>query len=69
MWFDSGTVYMTTKGDRRVCALDTRRGRLEVLYDRERAGVASPLREVDNVTVARSGDLYVAKTATTSRSA
>lgn len=59
MWYDSGTVYFTTKGDGRVWALDTVAGRLAVLYDRERAGKGSPLRAVDNVCVARSGDMYV----------
>ncbi len=59
MWYDSGTVYFTTKGDGRVWALDTVVGRLAVLYDRERAGKGSPLRAVDNVCVARSGDVYV----------
>ena len=58
-WFDSGIVFLTTKGDRRVWAYDTVAQRLEVVYDREKAGDGSPLRAVDNVTVARSGDVYI----------
>jgi len=57
--FDSGTVYFTAKGERRVYAYDTRRARLRVVYDRAQAGPQTPLREVDNITVARSGDIYV----------
>jgi uncharacterized protein len=58
-WFDSGVVFFTTKGDRRVWAYDTLAATIEVIYDRETAGDGSPLRAVDNVTVARSGDVYV----------
>ena len=58
-WFDSGIVFWTTKGDRKVWAYDTVAQRLEVVYDRAKAGDGSPLRSVDNVTVARSGDVYI----------
>jgi uncharacterized protein len=58
-WFDSGVVFFTTKGDRRVWAYDTLAETIEIIYDRETAGDGSPLRSVDNVTVARSGDVYV----------
>ena len=58
-WYDSGIVFWTTKGDKKVWAYDTVAGTLETIYDRERAGDGSPLRAVDNVTVARSGDVYV----------
>lgn len=59
IWFDTSSVYFTTKGDRRIWAYDTTTRRLETVYDRATAGDGTPLREVDNVTVARSGDLYV----------
>ena len=58
IWFDSGVVYVATTSDNRIHAYDTRRRRIEVIYD---AGALTdpPLTGVDNVTVSRSGDLYV----------
>jgi secreted PhoX family phosphatase len=61
VWHDSGHVYFTTKGDNRVWDLDIARQRLSVLYDAARFGARAPLTGVDNVTAARSGDLYVAE--------
>ena len=58
-WFDSGLVYFTTKGDKRVWTYDTAAATLDVLYDPVTAGDGSPLRAVDNVCVARSGDVYI----------
>lgn len=58
IWYDSGTVYFTTKGDDRVWAYDTERSRIEVLYDPDETPNA-PLQGVDNVTVSSSGDVYV----------
>ncbi len=58
IWFDSGTVYVATTGDSRIHAYDTRRRRLEVIYD----GLASreaPLLRVDNITASRAGELFV----------
>src|SRR4029078_6229785 len=57
-WYDSGTVYFTTKGDNRVWAYTVANSRLEVLYDDD-LYPGSPLTGVDNVVVSRSGDLYV----------
>jgi uncharacterized protein len=58
IWFDSGTVYVATTADNRVHAYDTRWRRIEVIYDA--ATLADPpLTGVDNITVSRSGDLYV----------
>ena len=59
-WYDSGIIYFATKGDDRVWAYDAGCDRLEVIYD---AALApdSPLHAVDNVTVSKSGDLYVAE--------
>ncbi|QRK10908.1 DUF839 domain-containing protein [Archangium violaceum] len=59
-WYDSGVVYFTTKGDNRVWAHTPATGRLEIIYD-DGLHPDSPLTGVDNVTVSRSGDLYVAE--------
>ncbi len=59
-WYDGGVVYFTTKGDNRVWAYTVALSRLEVVYDDDNSPDA-PLHGVDNVTVARSGDLYVAE--------
>lgn len=62
IWYDSGNVYFTTKGDNRVWAYSTRRQRLDVLYDAVALGNDAPLVGVDNIVVASSsGDLYVAE--------
>jgi len=58
-WFDGGVVFFTTKGDRKVWAYDTVGQRMEIVYDRARAGDGTPLRAVDNVTVSEAGDIYV----------
>ena len=55
-----GHVYFTTKGDNRVWDYDVRRARLRVFYDRA-LDPARTLGGVDNVAVARSGDLVVAE--------
>lgn len=59
-WYDSGCVYFTTKGDNRVWAYTPATSRLELIYD-DNLYPGSPLTGVDNVTVSRSGDLYVAE--------
>lgn len=59
-WYDDGIVYFTTKGDDRVWRYDAGCERLEVLYDAW-LYPDSPLHAVDNVTVARSGDVFVAE--------
>ncbi len=60
-WYDDGLVYFTTKGDNRVWTYDTRRSRLEILYDDD-VLKNPPLTGVDNVTMAKaSGDLFVAE--------
>ena len=58
MWLDSGIVYLCTTNDHKIHTYDTRTRRMDVLYDA--ATFANPpLTNVDNVTVARSGDVYV----------
>jgi secreted PhoX family phosphatase len=59
-WYDSGTVYFTTKGNNRVWAYTVANSHLAVLYDDDLYPNA-PLTGVDNVTVSRSGDIYVAE--------
>jgi hypothetical protein len=63
IWFDSGVVYFTTKGDDVVRGYHVADARMEVVYD---AGILAdpPLTGVDNVTVAPSGDLYVCEDGT-----
>ena len=63
IWFDSGVVYFTTKGDDVVRGYHAAEARMEVVYD---AGILDdpPLTGVDNVTVAPSGDLYVCEDGT-----
>jgi len=57
-WFDSGTVYFTTKGDNRVWAYDTATSSIEVIYDLA-ATPNGPLKGVDNITVSSFGDVYI----------
>jgi len=58
IWFDSGTIYFTTKGDNRVWAYDTERSMIETIYDLA-VTPDGPLSGVDNVTVSSFGDVYV----------
>lgn len=61
-WYDDGTVYFTTKGDKRVWALDTVAERVQVLYDAVPIGPDAPTPlSVDNVTVSPAGDVFVAE--------
>jgi secreted PhoX family phosphatase len=58
IYFDHGTVYVTTTMDRRVHAYDIKRGRIRVLYD----GVTypdAPLGFVDQMTVSPAGEVFV----------
>ena len=58
IWYDSGVVYVATTADGRIHAYDVERRKIKVLYDK--ADFADPpLTSPDNVTVSRSGDLYV----------
>ena len=61
IWFDSGLVYVATTSDSRIHAYDTITESIEVLWDGEASD--GPLKEVDNVTVSPSGDLFVAEDA------
>jgi secreted PhoX family phosphatase len=57
-WYDSGKVYFTTKGDNRVWTYDPAANSLTIIYD-DSTSPDPLLTGVDNVTVARSGDVYV----------
>lgn len=59
IWFDSGFVYFTTKGDNTLWSYDTATRALEKLYDPATSGNGDFLRGPDNLTVARSGDVFV----------
>ena len=59
-WYDGGFVYFSTKGDNRVWSYDHRGKRLEVIHD-PIVHPNSPLSGVDNVTVSKSRDIYVAE--------
>ena len=61
IWFDAGVVYVSTTRDSRVHAYDTVTETIEVLYDG--AATEGPLRDPDNMTVSRSGDLFVCEDA------
>ncbi len=58
IWYDSGSVYFTTKGDNRVHVYDPAAATLDLVYDRA-ATPDAPLSGVDNLTVSPYGDLYV----------
>jgi hypothetical protein len=54
IWFDSGTVYFSTKGDNTVWAYDTATGALDTIYEG-----GGPLTGVDNLTVSAAGEIFV----------
>jgi len=58
IWLDRDTLYVSTTADHRVHAYDTRRERIQVIYD----GLASrsaPLLRVDQLTGTRAGEVFV----------
>jgi secreted PhoX family phosphatase len=60
-WYDSDTSYFTTKGDNRVWAYHAATSQLDLLYDDDLAGSGTSLRGVDNITVSKAKDMYVAE--------
>ena len=58
IWFDSGIVYVATTSDSKIHAYNTGKRHLRVLYDAAKLD-NPPLTDVDNITVSRSGDLFV----------
>jgi secreted PhoX family phosphatase len=59
-WYDTDKVYFTTKGDNRVWTYDPVANALTVIYD-DNTSPTPVLTGVDNVTVSRSGDVFVAE--------
>ena len=58
--FGDGIIYFATKGDNRIWRFDTIGNVLDILYDDD--GFTDPvLTGVDNITIAPSGEIYVAE--------
>ncbi len=60
IWLDSGSVYFTTKGENRLYRLQAATGSLTVLYDAATSPTPT-LTGVDNVTVNRAHEIFVAE--------
>jgi len=60
IWFDAGVVYVATTSDSKVHAYETVTQTIEVLYDKASGGA---LKDADNLTVSRSGDIFVCEDA------
>jgi uncharacterized protein len=60
IWYHTGVVYFSTKGDDRVWSYHVETAKLRVLYD-PRTNPNPLLSGVDNVTVAASGEVLVAE--------
>jgi uncharacterized protein len=58
IWRDGNTVFISTTNDFRVHAYDTRTRRIAVVYDGNKPG-AGPLRNVDQMTGSRGGEVFV----------
>jgi hypothetical protein len=58
IWYDAGIVYVATTSDDTIHAYDVASRTVSILYRRADT-VDSPLQGVDNITVSRSGDLFV----------
>jgi uncharacterized protein len=58
IWLDGHTLYVSTTMDHRVHAYDTRRERIEVIYD-GLATKSAPLLRVDQMTGSRAGEIFV----------
>ena len=60
IWQQRGVVYFSTKGDRRVWALDVAAQSLQVIYD-DAAFATPPLTSVDNLVMTPGGDVIVSE--------
>ncbi len=65
IWFDAGIVYITTTGDSKIRALDTRTERIETIYDAS-AMREAPLVQVDQIAASPGGELFVCEDLDTS---
>ena len=61
IWPDGSTSLRATTADHRVHAYDTRRERIEVIYD-GLAPRSAPLLRVDQLTGSRGGEVFVCET-------
>ncbi|WP_428309482.1 alkaline phosphatase PhoX [Hydrocarboniphaga sp.] len=59
IWYQKNVVYFTTKGDKRVYALDVTAQTLEVLYDDASSQPDPVLDSVDNVVMTPGGDIVI----------
>lgn len=60
IWYQSGMVYFTTKGDNRVWGYDTAAATIDIVYDDD-FFVPAELTGVDNIVGTAGGDLLVAE--------
>ena len=60
-WYEDDVCYFTTKNDNRVWAYNAAAQSFSLFYDDDLAGPQTELRGVDNITMSRSKDLYVAE--------
>jgi secreted PhoX family phosphatase len=60
-WYEDDVCYFTTKHDNRVWAYDAASQSIDLFYDDDLAGEGAELRGVDNLTMSRAKDLYVAE--------
>jgi uncharacterized protein len=58
IWFDSDRVYLAVTTKSRIWEYNARSKRIRVIYDAAKIQ-NPPLTDVDNITVSRSGDLFV----------
>ncbi|MGI9021350.1 MAG: alkaline phosphatase PhoX [Solirubrobacterales bacterium] len=58
IWFDSDHVYLATTSDSKIWSYNVRQRRIRTIYDPALLR-RPPLTDVDNITVSRSGDLFV----------
>jgi uncharacterized protein len=58
IWFDDGTVYVSTTSDSRVHAYDTATRKVRVIYD-GLATRSAPLLRVDQMTGSKAGEVFV----------
>ncbi len=61
IWQQHGIVYFSTKGDRRVWALDVATQTVQVIYDDAAFAGEPPLTSVDNLVMTPGGDVIVAE--------
>lgn len=58
IWYDRGHVYLATTRDGRIWRYSVTKQRMKPIYDPATL-ISPPLTDVDNITVSRSGDIFV----------